>query len=172
MLGIGCPDRHVLPRIMLSKMRRPRRVLPSRASGFVLRPKAVTRAATWLRALLPRTGHSPLPARRSQEGGKGEGDIPRGSTRKPDAPIDLMTGAPRCALRLPVQHADAAQRICRYRCTMPMRGGFTGAVQKPQNAERELQRAGGEGEPPLVRAAGRSAGDFDGRFYDASWAFC
>jgi len=46
---------------------------------------------------------------------------------------------------------------------MPMRGGFTGAVQKPQNAERELPRgrAGGEGEPQLVRAAGRSAGDFD-----------
>jgi hypothetical protein len=38
MLGIGCPDRHALPRIMLSKMRRPRRVLPSRASGFVRRP--------------------------------------------------------------------------------------------------------------------------------------
>src|SRR6516165_7562610 len=37
MLGIGCPDRHALPRITLSKMRRPRRVLPSRASGFVLR---------------------------------------------------------------------------------------------------------------------------------------
>jgi hypothetical protein len=37
MLGIGCPDRHALPRITLSKMRRPRRVLPSRASGFVHR---------------------------------------------------------------------------------------------------------------------------------------
>jgi len=37
MFGIGCPDRHALPRITLSKMRRPRRVLPSRASGFVLR---------------------------------------------------------------------------------------------------------------------------------------
>ena len=43
MLGIGCPDRHALPRITLSKMRRPRRVLPSRASGFVLRPKAAIR---------------------------------------------------------------------------------------------------------------------------------
>ena len=40
MLGIGCPDRHALPRLTLSKMRRPRRVLPSRASGFVHRPKA------------------------------------------------------------------------------------------------------------------------------------
>jgi len=37
MLGIGCPDRHALPHITLSKMRRPRRVLPSRASGFTLR---------------------------------------------------------------------------------------------------------------------------------------
>jgi len=43
MLGIGCPDRHALPRITLSKMRRPRRVLPSRASGFVLRREGVIR---------------------------------------------------------------------------------------------------------------------------------
>jgi hypothetical protein len=41
MLGIGFPDRHALPRITSSKMRRPRRVLPSRASGFVLRRKRV-----------------------------------------------------------------------------------------------------------------------------------
>ena len=40
MLGVGCPDRHALPHITSSKMHRPRRVLPSRASGFVLRPKA------------------------------------------------------------------------------------------------------------------------------------
>jgi hypothetical protein len=51
MLGIGCPDRHALPRITSSKMRRPRRGLPSRASGFVLRPKAVARAAEQFRAL-------------------------------------------------------------------------------------------------------------------------
>ncbi len=37
MLGIGCPDRHALLRITSSNLRRPRRVLPSRASGFVLR---------------------------------------------------------------------------------------------------------------------------------------
>jgi hypothetical protein len=55
MLGIGCPDRHALPRITLSKMRRPRRVLPSRASGFVLRPKAVAPAT------LPSGAHAPLP---------------------------------------------------------------------------------------------------------------
>src|SRR6516165_8480890 len=30
MLGIGCPDRHALPRITSSKMRRPQRLLPSR----------------------------------------------------------------------------------------------------------------------------------------------
>ena len=40
MLGIGRPDRHALPRITSSKMRQPRRVLPSRASGFVLRRDA------------------------------------------------------------------------------------------------------------------------------------
>ena len=35
MLGIGCPDRHALPRITLSKMRRPRRALPpARAGSF------------------------------------------------------------------------------------------------------------------------------------------
>jgi hypothetical protein len=39
MLGIRCPDRHALPRITLSIMRGPRRVLPP-ASGFVHRPKA------------------------------------------------------------------------------------------------------------------------------------
>ena len=44
MLGIGCPDRHALPRITLSKMRRPRRVLPSRASGFVHRRNPVVAA--------------------------------------------------------------------------------------------------------------------------------
>src|SRR5882762_2473463 len=38
MLGIGRPDRHALPRVNLVDIRRPRRVLPSRASGFVLRP--------------------------------------------------------------------------------------------------------------------------------------
>jgi hypothetical protein len=55
------------------------------------------------------------------------------------------------------QHSDAAQRICRYRCTLPMRGGFTGAVQKPQNAEREpwRGRAADEGEPPLAQAGCR-----------------
>src|SRR5882757_5260808 len=37
MLGIGRPDRHALPRVNLVDIRRPRRVLPSRASGFVLR---------------------------------------------------------------------------------------------------------------------------------------
>ena len=37
MLGIRCPGRHALLRITSSKLRRPRRVLPSRASGFVLR---------------------------------------------------------------------------------------------------------------------------------------
>src|SRR6266536_5559786 len=37
MLGIGRPDRHALPPITPSKLRRPRRVLPSRASGFVHR---------------------------------------------------------------------------------------------------------------------------------------
>jgi len=37
MLGISCPDRHALLRITSSKLRQPRRVLPSRASGFVLR---------------------------------------------------------------------------------------------------------------------------------------
>jgi hypothetical protein len=42
MLGIGCPDRHALPRITLSKMRQPRRVLPSRASGFVHRRRGDT----------------------------------------------------------------------------------------------------------------------------------
>ena len=44
MLGIRCPHRHALPRITSSKMRRPRRVLPSRASGFVLRRNLVVRA--------------------------------------------------------------------------------------------------------------------------------
>src|SRR3954452_2320170 len=37
MLGIGCPDRHALPRITSSKSYQPRCALPSRASGFVLR---------------------------------------------------------------------------------------------------------------------------------------
>jgi hypothetical protein len=37
MLGIRYPDRHALLRITSSKLRRPRRLLPSRASGFVLR---------------------------------------------------------------------------------------------------------------------------------------
>jgi hypothetical protein len=37
MLGIRCPDRHALLRITSSKLRRPRRVFPSRASGFVHR---------------------------------------------------------------------------------------------------------------------------------------
>jgi hypothetical protein len=50
-----------------------------------------------------------------------------------------------------------------------MRGRFTGAVQKPQNAEREPRRgrAGGQ-EPPLAEQRGRCAGDFDGRVFDAS----
>jgi hypothetical protein len=35
MLGIGCPDRHALPRIISSKLRQPRRVLfPARAGSF------------------------------------------------------------------------------------------------------------------------------------------
>jgi hypothetical protein len=33
MLGIGRPDRHALPRIISSKMRRPRRVLPPARVG-------------------------------------------------------------------------------------------------------------------------------------------
>jgi hypothetical protein len=37
MLGTRCPDRHALLRFTSSKLRRPRRLLPSRASGFVLR---------------------------------------------------------------------------------------------------------------------------------------
>jgi hypothetical protein len=37
MLGIECPDRHALLRIAPTKPHRPRRVLPSRASGFVPR---------------------------------------------------------------------------------------------------------------------------------------
>src|SRR5882762_686449 len=41
MLGIGRPDRHALPRVNLVDIRRPRRVLPSRASGFVLRREGV-----------------------------------------------------------------------------------------------------------------------------------
>src|SRR5271169_5487359 len=43
MLGIGCPDRHALPFTHSPpppKTHPPRRVLPSRASGFVHRPKA------------------------------------------------------------------------------------------------------------------------------------
>ena len=43
MLGIGCPDRHALLRITSSKLRRPRRVLPSRASGFVHRRNLAVR---------------------------------------------------------------------------------------------------------------------------------
>src|SRR5439155_23645527 len=46
MLGIGCPDRHALPRITSSKLHRPRRALHSRASGFVHRPMAVIRRRT------------------------------------------------------------------------------------------------------------------------------
>ena len=54
MLGIGCPDRHALPRITSSKMRRPRRVLPSRASGFVLRRIRDSHQITILRyAVIP-----------------------------------------------------------------------------------------------------------------------
>ena len=49
MLGIGCPDRHPLPRFTSSKLRR-RRVLPSRASGFVQR--RVSPIGAWL---IPRT---------------------------------------------------------------------------------------------------------------------
>src|ERR1700747_3101458 len=44
MLGIGCPDRHALPRVNLVEICRERRVLPSRASGFVLRRIMVVRA--------------------------------------------------------------------------------------------------------------------------------
>jgi hypothetical protein len=40
MLGIGRPDRHVLPRVSPSIIRRPRGVLLSRASGFVHPPVA------------------------------------------------------------------------------------------------------------------------------------
>ena len=40
MLGIGCPDRHALPRHHPDKMYRPAAALPSRASGFVLRRSA------------------------------------------------------------------------------------------------------------------------------------
>jgi hypothetical protein len=43
MLGIRCPDRHALPRITLSIMRGPRRVLPP-ASGFV----QSARCSRWL----------------------------------------------------------------------------------------------------------------------------
>src|ERR1700674_4966294 len=43
MLGIGCPDRHALSRITSSKLRQPRRVLPSRASGFVHRRRGAIR---------------------------------------------------------------------------------------------------------------------------------
>src|SRR5271169_846163 len=48
MLGIGCPDRHALPFTHSPpppKTHPPRRVLPSRASGFVRRPKADVRTA-------------------------------------------------------------------------------------------------------------------------------
>src|SRR4051812_1836181 len=41
MLGIGCLDRHALPRITSSKSYQPRCALPSRASGFVLRRNGV-----------------------------------------------------------------------------------------------------------------------------------
>jgi hypothetical protein len=37
MLGIGCLDRHLLLHVTSKKLRQPRRLLPSRASGFVLR---------------------------------------------------------------------------------------------------------------------------------------
>jgi hypothetical protein len=40
MLEIGRLDRHLLSHITSSKMRQPRRVLPSRASGFVHRRKS------------------------------------------------------------------------------------------------------------------------------------
>jgi hypothetical protein len=39
MLGIGCPDRHALPCITSSKMRRPRRVLPPARAGSFFDPK-------------------------------------------------------------------------------------------------------------------------------------
>src|SRR5271169_6987373 len=48
MLGIGCPDRHALPFTHSPpppKTHPPRRVLPSRASGFVLRRKRVVQQA-------------------------------------------------------------------------------------------------------------------------------
>src|SRR5260370_14827787 len=54
MLGIGCSDCHALPRITTSMTHRPRQVLPSRASGFVLRPTADLRASLARHARLRR----------------------------------------------------------------------------------------------------------------------
>src|SRR4029077_10952992 len=48
MLGIGCPDRHALPRVNLVEICRARRVLPSRASGFVHRIIAVNQTSVFL----------------------------------------------------------------------------------------------------------------------------
>ena len=56
MLGIGCLDRHALPRINLIEMRRPRRVLPSRASGFVRRRYRAVACDVPERVLLPLSG--------------------------------------------------------------------------------------------------------------------
>src|SRR6266567_6824825 len=56
MLGIGRPDRHALPPITPSKLRRPRRVLPSRASGFVHRRVSVVAAQRQGRRELPHPG--------------------------------------------------------------------------------------------------------------------
>jgi len=81
MLGIGCPDRHALLRITSPKLRRPRRLLPSRERvrspvhlarcpasprGSPNEPIAGVQHRPQERVLMPQTGH---PARREERAG-------------------------------------------------------------------------------------------------------
>jgi hypothetical protein len=47
MLGIGCPDRHALLRITSPKLRRPRRLLPSRERVRSSTPKRSSNATAY-----------------------------------------------------------------------------------------------------------------------------
>src|SRR4029077_10444671 len=86
MLGIGCPDRHALPRVNLVEICRARHELPSRARGFVLRriftvpagsgegaltaPTAAAQPGRQERVLLPHPCRSQNPSGPAQLGGQ------------------------------------------------------------------------------------------------------
>jgi len=127
MLGIGCPDRHALQHITSPKLRRPRRLLPSRER---VRSSAHPRHCRTLRRRSPNrahSGHSALWA--------GTGLHARGRVKRRLSPIiGKFTVVAGVALlrRLRIHHLKS-NRIARFRQGTDFSHGL--GLQRPFAAE-------------------------------------